>query len=120
MISSSGTSSGNLDNIERFFFRGLRICMGNDIVYTKDELCLECRVSTLSKRRDLHLLLFMHEQSSDQDLLKPRRANTIDYIRFFLRYKPSNEKVRLNVLYGGSLLWNDLPAERRNMFFLIF
>ena len=46
----SGTSSCNLDKVDRLFFRGLRICMGNDIVYTKDELCLECRVSTLSPR----------------------------------------------------------------------
>ena len=117
----SGTSSGNLDKVDRLFFRGLRICMGNDIVYTKDELCLECRVSTLSKRRDLHLLLFMHKQSSDQDLLKPRRANTrLHRAPVFWQYKPSNEKVRLNVLYRGSLLWNDLPAERRNMFFKDF
>ena len=27
----------------------------------------------------------------------------------------SNEKARLNVMYRGALLWNGLPAEKRNM-----
>ena len=34
----AGTSSGNLDRIDKLFYRGLRICLGNEIVFTKDEL----------------------------------------------------------------------------------
>ena len=38
--------------------------------YNKEELCTECNIATLSKRRDIHLLLYMHKQSSKKNLLK--------------------------------------------------
>ena len=114
----TGTSSGNLDRIDRRFYRGLRICMGNDIMFS---LCSECNISNLSKRRDLNLLLYMHKQSSNRDLLKPGLRNTrLHMAPVFWQYKPLNEKVHMNVLYRGALLWNNLPADKRNMEFKAF
>ena len=51
----SGTSACNLGKIDRLFYRGLRICLGNEINYNKTDLCSECKIASLSKRRDLHL-----------------------------------------------------------------
>ena len=98
----AGTSSGNLNKLDRLFSRGLRICLGYENVFTKDELCAECKISILSKRRDLHLLLYiyMHKQSSNPDLLKPRLMNTRLYMApVFMQYKPSNEKARMSTCY---------------------
>ena len=66
----AGTSVGNLDKLDRLFYGGLRICLGNENIFTKEELCNECKISILSKRRDLHLLLYMHKQRSNPDLLR--------------------------------------------------
>ena len=117
----AGTSSNNLDRIDKLFFRGLRICLGSEIVFTKEELCYECNISLLKKRRDLHLLLYMHKQSTNKNLLKitPRRTR-LHMAPVFNQYKPVNEKARLNVLYRGAILWNNLPAENRNMEFNVF
>ena len=117
----AGTSALNLNKIDKLFYRGLRICMGNDIIYNKEELCSECKISTLAKRRDLHLLLYMHKQSTNIELLKPCLVNTrLHNAPVFQEYKPNNEKVRLNLLYRGALLWNGLPANLRNMDFKDF
>ena len=117
----AGTSVGNLDKLDRLLYRGLRICLGNENIFTKDELCNECKISTLSKRRDLHLLLYMHKQSSNPDLVKPKLVNTrLHMAPVFMQYKPVNEKARMNILYRGALLWNNLPADKRNMEFKVF
>ena len=49
------------------------ICMENDLIYSKGDLCSESSISTLLKRRDLHLLLYMHKQSNNAELLKVSR-----------------------------------------------
>ena len=117
----TGTSARNLDRIDRLFYRGLRICLGNDAIYTRDELCTKCNISNLAKRRDLHLLLYMHKQSANLDLLNIiTRTTRLHRARVFWHYKPNNEKARLNVLYRGAILWNNLPAAKRNMEFLTF
>ena len=85
--------------------------MGSDIIYNKEDLCSECNITTLTKRRDVHLLLYMQKQSTRIELLKPCHINTILHSApVFLQYKPINEKARLNVLYRVALLWDSLPA----------
>ena len=117
----SGTSIGNLGKMDELFYRGLRICMGNDIIYTKDDLYSECKITKLSRRRDLHFLLYMHKQSKIAELLKPCRINTrLHTAPVFLQYIPSSEKAQMNDIYRGTLLWNGLPAIRRNMEFKDF
>ena len=117
----SGTYVKNLDKIDRLFYRGLRICLGNEVAYNKDELHSECNISSLSKRRDLHLLLFMHKQSNNNLLLKPCTiATRLHAAPVFIQCKPANEKVKLNALYRGASLWNGLPAKIRNFSFKDF
>ena len=114
----SGTSLRNLDKIDKLFHRGLRICIVTEIAHNKNDLQRECRISSLTKRRDLHLLLFMHKQNENGNLLKTSDiATRLHSAPVFWQYKPDNEKVRQNRLYRGANLWNGLPANIRNMNF---
>ena len=114
----AGTSNRNLDKINKLFYRlrGLRICVGSEIYHSNEDLQRECRISPLMKRRDLHLLLFMHKQQNIEHLLKTSNiATRLHNAPVFWQYKPINEKVRLNPIYRGALLWNGLPADIKNM-----
>ena len=116
----SGTSFGNLDKLDKLFYRGLRICLGNE-AYSKEELKHECNITDLTKRRDIHLLLFMHKQKEKDRLLKPCNIPTrLHDAPVFWQYKPINERAKLNVFYRGALLWNGLPAYMRNLDFNAF
>ena len=66
----AGTSSRNLNNIDRLFYRGLRICLNFNFALTKNDVCYECHILTLGARRHLHLLLFMHRFKDCENLLK--------------------------------------------------
>ena len=114
----AGTSSENLNKLDRLFYRGLRICMNFNFNLSKDDVCRECHISTLNIRRNLHLLLFMHRLKTCDNLLKKSNVRTRLHIApVFWYYKPNNEKVRLNIFYRGALAWNSLPATERNLDF---
>ena len=111
----AGTSNANLDKVEKLFYRGLKICDATNIHVTKDQLCEDCNVVPLEKRRDAHLLLFMHKQSHKIELLKKANVRTrLHTAPVFSMYKPNNEKARQNVLYRGAYIWNSLPSGDRN------
>ena len=59
----NGTTQSNLDDIEKLFFRGLRICLNANNYVSKPDICALCKISILEKRHDCHLMLFMHKQS---------------------------------------------------------
>ena len=111
----AGTSNANLDKVEKLFYRGLRICDATNIHVTKDQLCEDCNIVPLEKRRDAHLLLFMHKQSHKIELLKKANVRTrLHTAPVFSMYKPNKEKARQNVLYRGANIWNSLPSGDRN------
>ena len=113
--------SYNLGKIDKLFYRGLRIFMGNELAYNKEDLGIDCKISTLTERRHLHLRLFMHKQSRNNDLSKSCYiATRLHNAPLFWQYKPVNEKVSLNILYRGALLWNSVPANIRNLNFKDF
>ena len=63
----------------------------------------------------------MHKQNRNINLLKKCNiATRLHNAPVFWQYKPINEKVRLNLLYRGALLWNGLPAKVRDMDFIDF
>ena len=72
----AGTSKINLDKIDKLFYRGLRICDANYVAKSKDQLCNDNNISTLEKRRNVHLLLFMHKQCEKIELLKQCNVKT--------------------------------------------
>ena len=116
-----GTSCKNLDKLDKLFYRGLRICDNSNIRITKNVLYTDCHISSLEIRRELHLLLFMHKQLKNEELLKKPNIHTrLHQAPVFKLYKPNNEKARQNIIYRGALLWNSLPADNRNSDFKAF
>ena len=66
----SGTNKSNMDKIVNLFYRGLRICDNTNNNVSKENLCRNCHIAPLNVRKDMHLLLFMHKQSNNEDLIK--------------------------------------------------
>ena len=117
----AGTSQTNLNNIDKLFYRGLRICMYTNNQIAKEILCKDCKIAPLVDRRLTHLLLFMHKQTNNDSLIKQRTANTrLQTGPVFKTYKPNNEKAKANVFYRGAVEWNALGATYRNMDFKHF
>ena len=117
----NGTSQTNLNVIDKLFYRGLRICLNNNIYMTKDEICAACKITNLQRRLDCHVLLFMHKLKSDNSLLKSKTVYTrLHDTPVFNTYKPNNEKVKNNLLYKGAIKWNELAPAIRNLDFKEF
>ena len=114
----AGTTVSNLDKIDKLFYRGLRICDVSNTVVSNNQLCRNCSIVPLEKRRDVHLLLFMQKQSHKNELLKKSKIKTrLHTAPVFATYKPKNEKAKQNVLYRGAIAWNLLPSADRNLDF---
>ena len=114
----AGATKANMDRLDKIFYRGLRICDATNTVISKDQLNNDCNIVPLERRRDVHLLLFMHKQSHKNDLLKQCNVRTrLHTAPVFKTYKPNNEKARQNVLYRGANAWNSLPSLDRNLNF---
>ena len=116
-----GTALKNLDKLNKLFYRGLRICDNSNNKVSKDVLCNDSHISTLEKRRELHMLLFMHKQLDNDELLKQANIRTrLHQAPVFKLYKPNTEKARQNIFYRGALLWNARSANDRNSDFKTF
>ena len=117
----NGTSESNLNDIEKLFYRGLRICVNANNYITKTNLCLSCKIATLDLRQRCHLLLFMHKQKNNEVLFKKKtRTTRLHTAPVFNSYKPNNENVRKNVIYRGAIEWNVLDPNIRNLDFKDF
>ena len=111
----SGTSMNNLDKLDKQFYRGLRICDSSNNNRNKNQLCHDCRISPLENRREVQLMLFMHKQTQNLELLKkPKKKNRLHSAPVFKTYKPNNEKARQNIIYRGAICWNEMSALDRN------
>ena len=107
-----------MDDIEKLYFRGLRICLNANNYVSKPDICALCKISILEKIHDCHLMLFMHKQSHKECLLKKKiRETRMHSAPVFSTYKPNNEKARNNIMYKGAIEWNNLPADVRNLNF---
>ena len=114
----AGTSQLNLNNIDKLFYKGLKICLYTNNQISREILCKDCKIAPLVDRRLAHLLLFMHKQTNNQLLLKDRTVNTrLQKGPVFKTYKPNNENAKANVLYRRAIEWNALVATYRNMDF---
>ena len=117
----AGTTQKNLCDVDKLFYRGLRICMYTNNHATRKTLCKDCKIASLDKRRMAHILTFMHKQTGNLSLLKTKKANTrLHSAPVFNTYKPNNEKAKANTLYRGAIAWNALDAKYRNMNFECF
>ena len=111
-IICNGTTQSNLDDIEKSFFRGLRICANANNYVSRSGLCAMCKISTLEKRLNCHLMLFMHKQTQKECLLKKKiRETRMHSAPVFNTYKPNNERARNSIMYRGAIEWTLLPAD---------
>ena len=51
----SGTTQRNLNYIDKLFYRGLRICLHTNNYISRGDLCKDCKIAPLDKRRMAHL-----------------------------------------------------------------
>ena len=117
----AGTSAMNLTKIDNLFYRGLRICLDSNVKLSRPILCKDCKIAPLEDRRQAHLLLFMHKQTGNKQLLKEKVCNTrLQNGPVFATYKPNNEKARSSVFYRGAIKWNETSAKNRNLSFKDF
>ena len=70
----AGTTQRNLGDIDKLFYRGLRICMYTNNYTSREILCNGCKIAPLDKRRLAHLLIFMHKQTGNQTLVKKKES----------------------------------------------
>ena len=110
----AGSSQNNVDKLSKLFYRGLRICDNSNINrLTKNLLCKDCYISPLETRRDVHLLLFMHKQLSNEELLKTSNIRTrLHQAPVYKLYKPNNKKVKQNIVYRGAFMWNSCERNK--------
>ena len=109
----SGTSKTNLDKLDKLFYRGLRICDSSNNNRNRNQLCHVCKISPLENRREVQLMLFMHKQTQNLDLLKKKKTR-LHSAPVFKTYKPNNEKASHNVIYRGAMCWNEISVLDRN------
>ena len=111
----SGTSKINLEKLDKLFYRGLRICDATNNKVSNKQLCEDYNITPLESRREVQILLFMHKQTQNTDILKKTKIRTrLHAAPVFRTYKPNNEKARSNVMYRGAIKWNALPYIERN------
>ena len=80
-------------NIDKLFYRGLRICDATFVAKSKDQLCNDSDIVSLEKRRNVHLLLFMYRQSNKLELLKQTNVRTrLHTAPVFNTYNPIMKK----------------------------
>ena len=52
----AGTSCTNLQDIDKLFYQGLRICVNSHNKIPLDTLCIDCKIALLEKRRLAHFI----------------------------------------------------------------
>ena len=72
----SGTSKINLEKLDKLFYRGLRICDATNNKVSNKQLCEDYNITPLESRREVQLLLFMHKQTQNTDILKKTKIRT--------------------------------------------
>ena len=73
------------------------------------------QMSRLDLPRKMHLLLFMFKQKDNMNLVNTRVIHTRAHDAIlFITERPNSEKYKINVLYKGAVLWNELTVPERN------
>ena len=97
-------------------FGDLGLDFGTDCQDTSEDMLLRsAKVAKLDKRREAHLLNYMHKKKDCHELLDIKNINTRDRAApLFETIIPKCEKYRNSVLYNGAVKWNALPVKIRN------
>ena len=109
-------SKEGLDRLQRLQNRCLKICKNVNMRFNTEELHRITKMPMLSKRRAAHVNNFMFKRLANKTLVDKRdiRTRAHDAPLFKVRV-PKNEAYKRSVEYAGSLQWNGLPKEVRNI-----
>ena len=106
----------DLDKIQRLQNRCLRICLGQNRLYSTDRVHKEAAVPFLKDRRKAHILNFMYTRQTRRDLLNIREIRTRAHDAPLFEVKvPRCEAFKRSIGYFGSTEWNNLPPASRNI-----
>ena len=105
-----------LDKLQRLQNRCLKISKGLGIRYGTDALHAITKVPKLEVRRTAHINNFMQGRLKCTSLLDNREIRTRAHDAPLFKVEvPRVESYKIAVRYAGSLQWNNLPANVRNI-----
>ena len=112
----SNSSAGDLEKLQRLQNKCLRLCNQRIRNASTARLHKTTKVPFLKDRRRAHVLNFMYNRKKKPGLLNVReiRTSALDGPLFNVPI-PRYEAFKRNVVYFGSVEWNNLNAETRNM-----
>ena len=111
-------TAGNegIEKLQRLQNRCLKICKGVNIRFGTKDLHSSTKVLMLRVRRGVHISNFMFGRSSREKLMDGRNISTRAHDAPLFKLKvPRVEAYKRSVEYVGSLCWNTLPSELRNI-----
>ena len=103
-----------LKKLDRKHLRGMRLCLDNGYEMDDDELFIKCKLSSLENRRKVHTRNYLFSKKNLCKNENEQNTRLHDGPVFKVIY-PNIESVKRSVWYGGSLEWNSLDAETRNI-----
>ena len=105
-----------LEKLQRVQNRCLKICMNLDMRHDTDELHTLAEMPKLQNRRTAHINNFMYKRLSKPNLRDTRNIRTRAHDAPLLKLNvPKVEAYKRSIEYAGSLQWNNLPKEERNI-----
>ena len=105
-----------VDKLQRLQNRCLRICMGANRRLGTDRIHKTLSIPFLEDRRGAHVLNFMFNRKAKKELLNVREIRTRAHdAPLFLVQIPRCESFKRSVGYFGSVEWNALPPNIRNI-----
>ena len=112
--------SPELQKLERHHKRGMKISVKNSHLLNDEELHIKCNLSELDIRRRVHLRNYMFKiKGNESNLVVINDENNINTRLHdgpvFKVTHPNSEPIKRSVMYAGSIDWNNLDAETRNI-----
>ena len=103
-----------LKKLDRQHLRGMKICLDNGYNMNDDELLNNCKLSSLENRRKVHTRNYLFNKKDMCENINNINTRLHDGPVFKVIH-PNVESVKRSVWYGGSIEWNGLDAETRNI-----
>ena len=92
----------------------MRICLDNGYNIDEDDLYINCKISALENRRKVHTRNYLYNKKKYCENVENINTRLHDGPVFKVIH-PNIETVKRSIWYGGSIEWNSLDADIRNI-----